>query len=547
MKLFRPDLRVQTLYVFSFLLLLFSIFYNIGQLELEGEEPRRAVVSMEMIISKDYLAPQINGYPYYNKPPMFNWVLVAFMKFFDSYDEWVIRIPSLISLFLIGIFNFLIFRKFTNSKIALTSSLMFIASADIIFYGSLYSGELDLFFSLITYLQIMLLIVFYIKGHYYLMFAMSYFLASIGFMTKGIPSLVFQLITLFGVLLVDRKLKKLFSVQHITGLLFLVGPLLFNFILYSKDNNLNIFLIRQITEALHKSAVEVSMEKHFGSFLTYPFLVLQLILPWSFIVLAFYSKKSIKLVRESRILFFMFLFIALNIPVYWFSNYQTSRYIYMFFPFMINILCYVYYNRVEQGDKIFKVIDYTLLIAFFLCILALLINQFLPIIPFEIEMHMAVLIILFITLTSYFFWKSKNNRLIFVVIFIGLIKLVENHYFIPYKVKSTEDPGYRSTITTLLSYSNGNPIYLTGDPFIIGSFRVESIVTFQATSFRNPPIIPYQIPYFLMKEKHYIMEYHPEPIDDFYYLSTSGIPEGKEILFKFWDSWQGRELILFRQ
>ena len=54
-----------------FLLLLCGIFLLPAQLQLRSEEPRRAIVAMEMIFSGDYLQPQLNGWPYYNKPPFF--------------------------------------------------------------------------------------------------------------------------------------------------------------------------------------------------------------------------------------------------------------------------------------------------------------------------------------------------------------------------------------------------------------------------------------------------------------------------------------------
>jgi 4-amino-4-deoxy-L-arabinose transferase-like glycosyltransferase len=52
-----------------FFLILISLFSGLNILELNGEEPRRATVAMEMALSDQYISPKIHGWNYYNKPP----------------------------------------------------------------------------------------------------------------------------------------------------------------------------------------------------------------------------------------------------------------------------------------------------------------------------------------------------------------------------------------------------------------------------------------------------------------------------------------------
>ena len=61
-----------------FLLLLFALpafFINLGLLPLFADEPTRANVALEMILSGNYSVPTIGGEYYYNKPPFYNWIL----------------------------------------------------------------------------------------------------------------------------------------------------------------------------------------------------------------------------------------------------------------------------------------------------------------------------------------------------------------------------------------------------------------------------------------------------------------------------------------
>ena len=88
------DKTNRTLIAISFLLLLIGFFSSLNTLELRAEEPRRAVVAMEMYYSGDWIVPKIHGWNYYNKPPLFNWVVALHYTLFGTTTEWVVRLPS---------------------------------------------------------------------------------------------------------------------------------------------------------------------------------------------------------------------------------------------------------------------------------------------------------------------------------------------------------------------------------------------------------------------------------------------------------------------
>ena len=54
-----------------------ALLINLGLLTLISDEPTRGLVSLEMMIYGDYLVPTLNGMPYTNKLPLFNWILIA--------------------------------------------------------------------------------------------------------------------------------------------------------------------------------------------------------------------------------------------------------------------------------------------------------------------------------------------------------------------------------------------------------------------------------------------------------------------------------------
>ena len=86
-------------------LYILSVIINLGYFELAGEEPRRAIISLEMLKSGNYFKPTQMGWDYYNKPVLFNWILCGFMSLTNSSSEFILRIPSLVFFSCVGLLS----------------------------------------------------------------------------------------------------------------------------------------------------------------------------------------------------------------------------------------------------------------------------------------------------------------------------------------------------------------------------------------------------------------------------------------------------------
>ena len=82
-----------------------AVTINLGYQQLGAEEPRRAIISIEMQESGNYIKATQMGEEYINKPVLFNWILCGMMWITGSSSEWVLRLPSLIFFFSAGIFT----------------------------------------------------------------------------------------------------------------------------------------------------------------------------------------------------------------------------------------------------------------------------------------------------------------------------------------------------------------------------------------------------------------------------------------------------------
>ena len=179
------------------LLLFVGWFLALDVMALRGEEPRRALVAWEMWQSGNYLQPTIQGEPYYNKPPLFNWLIAGFYQLFGS-ENWVVRLPSLLAYVLWGYVNFRVVRSYVNRNTALYSTLFFFTAAHYLFFGTVLAGELDLLYGFIVYLQGITIFHFFRRRKWFALFLVSYLLVSVGFMTKGLPSIAYQGLTFIG-------------------------------------------------------------------------------------------------------------------------------------------------------------------------------------------------------------------------------------------------------------------------------------------------------------------------------------------------------------
>jgi len=121
-----------------FLLLLVAIFGWQSEMELRGEEPRRAVITFEMIFNDNYWRPTLNGWDYYNKP------------------------------------------RYLGKTVAWLTIISFLTLDDLLFSATVTSGEMDLFLMVIVVLQLASIWVGILEKNKYLPFIGSFLFCSSG-------------------------------------------------------------------------------------------------------------------------------------------------------------------------------------------------------------------------------------------------------------------------------------------------------------------------------------------------------------------------------
>ncbi len=137
-------------YIALFLLVVCILGFN-HVLELRAAEGRRAIVTFEMMQNNNWIVPYQYGYPYYNKPPFYNWVIGSSFILFGTINEFALRFPGVLSLLLTAFLIYSIGKNYLNNHVALLGAGIFLTMADLFFYGSINAGEIDLFYTLIDF------------------------------------------------------------------------------------------------------------------------------------------------------------------------------------------------------------------------------------------------------------------------------------------------------------------------------------------------------------------------------------------------------------
>jgi 4-amino-4-deoxy-L-arabinose transferase-like glycosyltransferase len=529
-------------------LLLFGVLGWNDILELRAEEPRRAIVAMEMLLSGDFVVPHINGWSYYNKPPVFNWCLILFFKIFGSFEEWVVRLPSILAYLMLAVVNYFFVRKFTSKEIAIFSSLFFLTTVDLLFYGTINAGEIDLFYSLLVFLQLIAIFYFFEKEHFLGMFLASYFFAALGTLTKGTPSIAFQALTLLSWLVLNRRWRLLFHWKHFCGIVLFVLIVGGYFYTYSKFDDALGFMARLFKEASQRTGMEHDFSKTLIQSLLFPFNLFKSLLPWSLLSIFFYRKDFVKLIKQNRLLYFVAILILFNIPIYWFNSDFRARYLYMFFPFFSLLFAYFFFQA-QSLSRWQKGIEKLFLVIMILATLAFLSPPFIPQTKDLPLIFLKCIFLAGIALGIILLYKRHPIfKLLLFVGFLALLRIALNLTLLPATENFSDIVIYNKHVDKVLSITNNQSIHWAGKPQTFEPDASIGPITMKKIKLTSAPLLPYQIPYYITKGNGHVMQFDPVLRSDQYYLAhKSFVDERKlEILYRFPDMWLNDEIVLFK-
>ncbi|MEM3112787.1 MAG: glycosyltransferase family 39 protein [Candidatus Anstonellales archaeon] len=301
----------------------FLLFFNLWGRTLENHDYLKySEVAKEMIQSKNWIVPRLNGEIYLHKPPLLFWLIAITSKIYGSVTPFLARMPSAFFAWIGGLIVYLWGKRIWGSeRLGFISGGILISSYLYFWQGRI--ARTDMLFSVL----ILLSLYFFYFGEqnsgmkYRLLTILSFIFMALAGLTKGPVGILFPLLIIFLFQLTQRRWKILFQKEFILGYMticFILGLWIVSFF-YQVD-----------WETAVRAWEESKVLTRSDPFYIYFYRLWIDFIPWS----VFLPSLFIQLWKKEKnqeeiflILWFLSLFILLTL-----FPYRASRYLLPAFP-----------------------------------------------------------------------------------------------------------------------------------------------------------------------------------------------------------------------
>jgi 4-amino-4-deoxy-L-arabinose transferase-like glycosyltransferase len=437
-----------------------ALLLNIGRMPLMVDEPIRALVALEMHYSGNFFSPTLQGFPYYNKPPLFNWLLIALFRLTGRQDEFILRLPTVLALLLYATAIWRMLRPQLGSKVAFTVALAFATTGRVLFYDSFF-GLIDLWHAGLTWLAFMAIWHYGERGQWVRLFIITYALTAIGFLLKGLPSVVFQGISLLVYCINARQWRKLFGWQHVLGGMVFLAIIGTYFFLYSRHNSLDVALKTLWSQSSQRTVAAQPLAESIQYVLLFPFDFIKHFLPWTLLVLCLLRPGLRAAVWQQPFLRYNALLFIAILPVYWLSPATIPRYLFMLVPLLLTVVIPLYYQLQPARAWQTRVLDALLLVTLLLSSVAVLAAPLVSltrVVPGAWLWSVALFVVL--AVVTYLFWKLVDYRLLVLGYFLLVLRLAFDVFIFPARLQTSPVVGYRTAAIRVGRETKGRPLVL---------------------------------------------------------------------------------------
>jgi 4-amino-4-deoxy-L-arabinose transferase-like glycosyltransferase len=548
---FPTDHRMMTRFswiIFGLILLLLlpALLINLEVNPLIEDECIRATVALEMNLTGDYLTPTIGNEAYLKKPPLYNWMLAGIFNLSGSQSEFIIRLPVVVAILLFSLIIFFFVKAETNRRLALATAVGFATCGRILFYESQH-GLIDVTYSMFVFLNFMFVYRMGRQKKYLALFLGSYALTAFGFLFKGLPSLVFQAFTLFAWFAYSKDLKRLFSWQHVLGILLFAVPVLAYYLAYflhNRDVTVEQMLGIMLGESTRRTGIRFGAFRTIAHLFTFPVEVTYHFLPWTVFFILLFRKGNTGKVMQNDFFRYSIWVVVLNIIPYWSSPEVFARYYIMLMPLVFLVFFYLYLDKGAERSLIMKILDILILImavAVSAIPVAYLVMERFTVIPHQV-LKVAVLLLAAYALVAFLvFRKDRLERLLLIVLLLLVARMGVNWFIMPVKALESDRLVFRQEAIRAARISGDTPVIRYWPPEL------------KATGYYGHRTASYLTIFYMTREKQQVLPYSTErPGDSALYLvrymdlARLGIPYDRLCTVKYDKNYPPINLVKFR-
>jgi 4-amino-4-deoxy-L-arabinose transferase-like glycosyltransferase len=518
------------LYTSGIILLLLALLINLGRVNifLGVDEATRALVALEMMISDNFVTPTLNGDFYYNKPPLFNWILAGFFSLFGT-SEFVMRLPTVISFLGFAYTIYFFVSKELGKKAGIITAFAFVSLGRLLFWETFFA-YIDTTFSWAVYTGLMFMFYFYKRNKPWQLFIVSYLFMAIAFMLKGLPAIVFQGITLLTLFISEKKFKQLFSIPHVAGglvFIFLVGGY---YLIYHQYNSLENVFATLWGETTQRTVINQGWWSTVKHLFVFPYEMTYHYLPWTLLIVFTFVNGFWKTTLQNKFLIFNLMVFLFNIIPYWTSPDVYPKYIMMLMPMLLAVYVFYFLKNSEANGKLSKIIEIVFISISAILTIAWFSLLFIGI--FDGVKFIILKVFLLAILSGIFTWlmiKIKSQRLVIFAIIIIIARIGFDWFIWPPRASQFE-----------VHESN--------------ALKVAEITGRESVFYYQAPMLQYGASFYMSKAKNRIINtetFKPMP-NTFYIVDNGGLERLQEkhksvkIYFQYPNVEDGRNLVLIK-
>lgn len=398
------------------------IIYVLGSITIplmEIDSVQYANISREMLQKRNYLQIFDQGKDYLDKPPMLFWLSSLSMYLFGI-NDFAFRLPSIL-MAIVAIYSTYKFTALYYAKeIALLASLVLASSqAMFLITHDVRTDTMLMGWVILGIWQFS----HWLKYRNWGSFILAFVFIAFGMMTKGPIALMVPIFSFVPHILVHKNFKLLFRWEYLIGLLVIIILLIPMDIglyqqfdlhpekeMYGKTGNSGLRFFYWTQSFGRITGESVWHENDYFTFLFEN--LLWGFLPWTLYFIAGLFLNLFNLIKNKFRMDpnnewistsgFIITYCALGI-----SHYQLPHYIYIVLPFISVITAkYIYKTSIDIHSSILKnILNY---LNIFLCFIVLSLITFLLIIPFSVNLYLAVILAgILIFVVIYLLYRKK--------------------------------------------------------------------------------------------------------------------------------------------
>ncbi len=515
-------------FVFALILGAPALLINLGMNPLTTDEPIRGLVALEMVISDNYITPTMFGEFYMKKPPLFNWILVLSTRVFGSFSEFALRFPTLIFLSSYILTIYLILKKHFTKKFAFLGAIVTLTCGRILFWDS-QLALIDILYSWVTFTAFYAVFHYHRKNKLLMLFIATYSLSAIGFLLKGLPTVVFQGTTLIVFFIYQKEFRKLFSWKHFVGILIfiLITGTYYTIYLQYNPNSLDDIFITLFGETTRRTLIRFGLLKTILHIFTFPVEMLYHFAPWTLLIVFLFKRGSIRKIKSHPLIqYFAIVFMA-NIIVYWTSPEVYPRYLLMLFPLFFIVLLFLYEQDKGERNLLIRIVEAVFFGVGAIASLGFIAVHFHPVthtFPYIWPKTTGLFIIMVFMLFLYI--KIPKHRLILFGLILLTLRIGFNWFILPARNVMADNVKVKTSAIKAAQISKGKPLKI----------------------FEHAPV-DFITAFYITRERMEILSREKSGKDTTsYYLSPVFKKEVKymEVIYRFNVDWEDKPILLVK-